>query len=239
MENQAERKFQRERHLTELLMRRLGVAATYLNPHAGARDETGVDVIAITEAGRIGVQVTELDPGDQPGRMRAAERKAADAARKNGNDIYWGWGQNDVSKVVAGIRRGIQRKSRMSHALGFQGVWLLASCGIPDLGSVTSTIVVTPWLTPEALTDATAGDLTRSCFDRAYVHSILGVEAALYEWTRERGIWMKAVAPLPPGTEAPSFFEVRDDQEWLADPEGKCQREIAKVLREIREGRIG
>ena len=50
-------KFIRERHLAGLLMERLGIGATeYLDPNAPPRQESGVDVLAITTVGRIGDQ---------------------------------------------------------------------------------------------------------------------------------------------------------------------------------------
>jgi hypothetical protein len=50
-------KFVRERHLAGLLMQRLGIGVTeYLDPNAPPRQESGVDVLAITTVGRIGDQ---------------------------------------------------------------------------------------------------------------------------------------------------------------------------------------
>jgi hypothetical protein len=69
------RKFAREKGLVELLMRRRGLSVDqYIDPQQEANDETGADVIAVIEGRRIGIQVTELDNGEKPGRARAAEK---------------------------------------------------------------------------------------------------------------------------------------------------------------------
>jgi hypothetical protein len=60
-------------------MQRLGLTPIeYRDPQAGghARDETGADVIAIIDASRIGIQVTDVDTGDSPGKARAARDQA-------------------------------------------------------------------------------------------------------------------------------------------------------------------
>ena len=59
-------KFARERHLVELLMRRLDHAVfRYSNPNDKPNVETGLDVVADTVLGRIGIQVTVLDTGSK------------------------------------------------------------------------------------------------------------------------------------------------------------------------------
>jgi hypothetical protein len=74
-------KFVREKHLVELLLKRLGFAASgYLDPNDASGVETGVDVIAIIAQKRIGIQVTELDTGSKAGKSRADEKKLASAA---------------------------------------------------------------------------------------------------------------------------------------------------------------
>ena len=229
-------KFVREKHLAELLMQRLGISVShYLDPNAGAGQETGVDVIAVTANGRIGIQVTELDTGSVLGRSRGEERKVAQQAS---GGVYSTWAQNDPAKVLEAIERSIARKSRMTQAAGFDDVWLLISCGIPELGSVGSTIVMTPSLDVAALNNVTLGQLSKSKYRRAFLHAVLGVEHALYQWKAHQGSWEKTTQDEPPGTQGPSFFEVTRDPEWLDDPKGKSDRELEKVLREIREGKI-
>ena len=69
-------KFVREKHLVKLLMGRVGVAPTqYLDPNAAAGRETGADVLALVGDHRIGIQVTEVDTGEIPGRSRANEKR--------------------------------------------------------------------------------------------------------------------------------------------------------------------
>ena len=56
----AAKRYERERSLVELLMRRFGRAVErYINPMEEVGDETGADVLAVEKGGnRIGVQVT-------------------------------------------------------------------------------------------------------------------------------------------------------------------------------------
>jgi len=66
----AKKKFEREMFLVDLLMRRLGLSAErYIDPK-NASDETGADVLAVVGGRQIGIQVTEVDTGDEPGRSR-------------------------------------------------------------------------------------------------------------------------------------------------------------------------
>jgi hypothetical protein len=88
-------KFVREKHLVELLLKRLGFAASgYLDPNDASGVETGVDVIAIIAQKRIGIQVTELDTGSKAGQARADEKKLAAGAGANGG-VYGAWAQNN------------------------------------------------------------------------------------------------------------------------------------------------
>jgi hypothetical protein len=137
-------KYVREKHLVELLMRRLGISALqYIDPNAERGQEAGVDVVAVVATGRIGIQVTELDTGSIQGRSRAQEKKAArDAERSNGG-VYSTWAQNDPAKVLESITRSISKKSVTTSIGGFHEFWLLISCGVPELGSVGSTFVMT------------------------------------------------------------------------------------------------
>ncbi len=106
-------KFETEKAKVALLMRRLGQTVDpYENPNTdrGAAGESGADVIAISSGRRIGVQVTDLDTGGQPGKSRAAESKLARDAQANGS-TYFMWVQNDPSKLGDAIARSVERKS--------------------------------------------------------------------------------------------------------------------------------
>jgi hypothetical protein len=116
---------------------------------------------------------------------------------------------------------------------------LLISAGLPELGAVVSSFVMTPWLSVESLNSATAAHLEGSRFDHVFFHPVLGVERALYHWSMQTRSWEKSVQTEPRGTEGPSFFDVINNPAWLSDPDGMCDREIEKVLAEIREGKIG
>jgi hypothetical protein len=223
-------KFIRERHLVELLMQRLGIAAQYVDAMAKVAEETGADVIAVTAKGRIGIQVTELDTGSVAGTARGEERKIARAAA---GGPYGTWGQHDPGVVFSAIRRSIARKAAMTPAGAFAEVWLLISCGIPEPGSIGSTFVYTPALKTAALNAETSGLLANSRYVEVFLHSVLGVERALYQWSRQSGSWTKTVQAVPPEIEGPSFFDVMQDAEWLRDPEASARARSRRFCRKF------
>jgi len=236
-------KFVREKHLVELLLPRLDIGpAEYLDPNAELRQEIGIDVVVICCIGRVGVQVTELDTGSVAGSSRREEKRTArETASPRG--VYGTWAQNDPATLMEALQRSVSRKARIIPTAGFDQVWLLISCGVPEIGSLGSTFIMSPWLDAEMLNAATGGLLEGSKYHRVFVHVILGVEQALYEWSRVRGAWVKTVQPDPCENQAPTFFELQEDQEslaeWLADPDGKTDREVEKVLEELRAGKRG
>jgi hypothetical protein len=235
-------KFIRERHLVELLMQRLGIPVSeYLNANVTERHETGVDVIAVTGQGHVGIQVTELDIGNLPGRSRGEEKKAARQAETSHGGVYPIWAQNNPAKVLDAIQCSVSRKSLITPSPDFTEVWLLISCGVPEAGSVGSTFVMTPWLDEVALNNSTSVLVSKSKYERVFSHATLGVERALFEWSAAEGSWRKTIQQEPLEMRGPSFFEVRDNPEcfadWLADCEGRADRETKKVLEELRSSR--
>lgn len=204
-------KFVREKHLAKLLMERLGVPGVqYLDPNALAGRETGADVLAVVAEYRIGIQVTEIDTGDTPGQSRSGEKKSAREGEARSGGVYGGWAQNDPTKILGAIGRAISRKVTIAerHAFSdFTEVWLLVSCGVPELGAVISTFIMTPWLNAEALNCATADQLAQSKYGRVFVHPVLGTEKALYQWT-EQSRWQKDVQPEDPRTRGPFVWDI-------------------------------
>jgi len=228
-------KYARERAWVELLMRRRGLTAeSYVDPNNEAGDETGADVIAIVSGRRIGIQLTELDTGDLAGQARASEKAAWRDAQKCGHSTYGSWAQNDPSKLVTAIARAV--KSKMQQIVGCNEAWLLISASVPELGTLASTFVITPWLPADALDVPTADHLAACNYARVFLHVIVGDEDALYVWSRG-GKWQKQMQQDHFGGQAKGFFELRDNpselQEWLTDPEGKTDREVDKVRREF------
>lgn len=196
-------KFVREKDLVERLMRRLALnVESYADPNANG-NETGADVLILCDGRRIGVQVTILDTGTEPGKAIAAEKTQAKAARKTHGGVYGGWGQTNPMPAISAA---IHRKSA-TDVSGFDEAWLLISCGVPDDGAIVSTFVMTHWLTAETLNAATSDMLSRSSYARAFLHPIIHLEDALYEWTRTQQ-WQKHVLPLP-GPSGPSFWDLQ------------------------------
>ena len=168
-------RFEREKHLTKLLMQRLGRSAVaYQNPNAHAGRETGADILVLDGDRRIGIQVTEIDTGPIRGRARAKERKAW---HDSGLTTYGDWAANNPNELLASIQAAIVGKVQKAQAYSFDefdDVWLLASAGVPEMGAITSTLIISPWLDAATLDAITLDFLARSKYDRAYLHCILG-----------------------------------------------------------------
>jgi hypothetical protein len=227
-------KFEMEMYRVKLLMQRLGLTVNeYEAPNSKASGgESGADVVVVCDGCRIGIQVTDLDTGEELGQARKAETRLARDAASRGS-TYGTFAQNDPGKVVAAIERNISRKARMSFA-GFDEFWLLLCCGVPEFGAIAATFVMTPWLDTGSLDNATLDKLARSKYSRAFIHAILGAEEkALYQWERSGG-WSKSTLPVPPEEQGPDFWQWKNDPELLSDPEGWRKREVERVLAELR-----
>jgi hypothetical protein len=208
-EDRAANHFEREKHLAKLLMQRLGWPAhDYHNPNANAGRETGADVLVVSDRGRTAIQVTEIDTGPVPGRARAAEKKDW---RDSGLATYGGWALNDRDELLGQIQRAIAHKVEIAerHSFDeFDDVWLLASAGVPEMGAVVSTLIISLGLDAAALDAVTLDCLARSKYERAYLHCILDVEHALYSWQRG-GRWEKEIQQGPAWMTGPSFWDVQ------------------------------
>jgi hypothetical protein len=226
--------FEKEKGRVMLFMQRLDLAPDeYRDPSADRAGETGADVVAVFGNRRIGIQVSDLDTGGVPGSARREESGLFRAAEARGGATYGTWAQNDPSRVMAAIVRSITRKSRMSCA-GFDEFWLLMCAGVPELGAIGATFVMTPWLTTEALDAETLQILVASKYSRAFIHVVLGVEEkAIYQWYRGTG-WSKSTIELPPSQRARDFWDYKNDPDLLNDPIGRREREIKRVLAELR-----
>lgn len=230
-------KLELERGRVALLMQRLGVIVDdYEDPNGKARaEESGADVVVVCNGHRIGVQVTDLDTGEELGKARQAEKCLERDAASRGLSTYLAWGQNDPAKVVAAIDRSVSRKARMSFA-GFDEFWLLLCCGVPELGAIASTFIMTPWLDTGSLDSATLDKLSRSKYSRAFIHAILGVEEkALYQWERG-GCWSKSTVLVAPEERGPDFWHYKNPEnepELHSDPLGWQEREIKRILSEF------
>ena len=199
--------FEREKHLVELFVRRQGWGPfEYYDPNAQAGRQTGADVLIVFGGRRIGIQVTEIDTGERRGRTRAKEMKDW---RDSNLSTYGTSAQSDTNKLLARITRDILGKVRKAENYTldeFDGVWLLASASIPEMGSLASTLVMSLGLHASALDAATLDHLSRSKYERAYLHCIVDVEHALYTW-QKGGRSEKQIQQEPP--QGPSFWDIQ------------------------------
>jgi hypothetical protein len=214
-------------------MERLGIVPdAYFDPNTTRAGETGADVIAIIDRRRIGIQVTDIDTGEVPGKARREETGLASDATARGS-TYGTWAQNDPGKILGSIVRSLTRKARMSFA-GFDEFWLLMCAGVPEWGAIGATSIMTLWVTTDALDAATLERLGASKYTRAFIHALLrGRGKALYKWHGGAG-WSKSTIELPPAQQAPDFWDYKNDPDLLNDPEGWCAREVKRVLAELR-----
>jgi hypothetical protein len=196
-------KFAREKELVERLVHRLGFAVDHYKDPNASGPETGVDVTIRSGGRRIGVQVTILDTGAVPGTAIAAEKAQARQALKFQGGVYGGWGESAPLDAIAAT---IAKKSIIDTS-GFDEVWLLVSCGIPEHGAIVSTFVLTNLLTVEALTTVTSPALSQSSYVRAFLHPITALEDVLYEWTPVKQ-WQKHVRTRQ-APEGPSFWDIQ------------------------------
>jgi hypothetical protein len=207
--DRASAQFEREKYLTELLMQRRGrLALDYHDPNADAGRETGADVLVVLDGRRRGIQVTEIDTGPVPGQARAKEKKVS---RDSGLATYGSWALNDRDDLLGRIQRAIAHKVEIAERHSFKefdSVWLLMSAGVPEMGAVVSTLIISPGLDVAALDAATLDCIARSKYERAYLHCILDVERALYSWQRG-GRWKKEVQQEPAWMTGPSFWDVQ------------------------------
>jgi hypothetical protein len=215
--------------------------ARYRDPNAEAGGETGADVLVeLTNACRIGIQVTMIDMGEQAGQSAAGERRLARAAQNQGSGVYATWVQNDPHKILAAIARSVCRKAEIAKRHDrtlFDELWLLMCTGVPEPGLIGATLAMTPWLDTVTLDEATLVELLGSNYSRAFLLPVLNVERALYSWEIGHS-WKKIVKPEPAWIKGPGIFEViAPGSEWLTDVEGTCDREVAKCLAEFQNRR--
>jgi hypothetical protein len=198
--------FTREKHLVQLLAQRRGwPEVEYYDPNTRDR-QTGTDVLVVSDGRKDGFQVTEIDTGRAKGRARNREIKAW---RNSGTSAYAIWGQSDPNMWLLAIREAIIGKVEIADRHDFKEfdyVHLLVSAGIPEMGSVASTLIISLGLNPNALDAATLDCLAGSKYDFAYIHSILDVEPAVYIW-QKGGRWEKQIQQEH--SQGPSFWDVQ------------------------------
>jgi hypothetical protein len=88
-----------EKGRVALLIQRLGlVVDEYEDPNGkGRADESGADVVVVCNGSRIGIQVTDVDTGEELGQARKAEKRLARDAASRGS-TYGTFAQNDQGR---------------------------------------------------------------------------------------------------------------------------------------------
>jgi hypothetical protein len=198
--------------------------------------ESGADVLAIIGGKRIGIQVTQIDNGyslpsvtDAPITGRGAEKRIARECQ-----TYAGFAENSSAKVVANIAAAIRPKA-LHRVTGFDRLWLLVAAGVPEIGSVISTFVLSAHLSPAHLDAATEGDLVQSSYDRAFLLPILGVERALFQWAKPSGPWHVEIEPdTVPSLSFDELMARALEAARSGDLDAWTDREVQKVLAEMR-----
>jgi hypothetical protein len=74
------------------------------------------------------------------------------------------------------------------------------------MGSLVSTLIISLGLDASMLDAATLDCLSRSKYERAYLHCIVDVDRALYSWQRG-GRWEKKITLEPAWTMGPTFWD--------------------------------
>ncbi len=223
----------REKDAVQRLAIILGMdVGEYLDPKHISAIESGADVVLVTaDWRRIAVQVTELDTGSIPGRARGKEVYLAGQASGR---PYATWVQNDVVAIEAAIRRAIRRKVKIAAKhdfTGYEEVWLLVWASVPQIGAIGSTFMP-PWTNGLNVEQASANLLSSSKYDRAFVLDTAGIGPPLYAWMRGRD-WAVHSSSRVAYTDRPSAFDVLSPgSDWLRDPEGTFERELAKCCEE-------
>src|SRR5215470_19681114 len=114
-------------------------------------------------------------------------------------------------------RPRLARPSFQCDTTAICSMWLLMCSGVPELGLVASTLLLTPWLDVDALNTTTSDQLARSKCSRAFILPIIGLECVLYCWTAKDG-WQKASYQDDPDSRGPRSWDVLNlDSEWLND----------------------
>jgi len=116
---------------------------------------------------------------------------------------------------------------------GFDEFWLLICCGVPTIGAVGSTFVMTPWLDASALDAATSSILQSSKYSQAFIHAILGTEEeALYQW-HCKGRWSKSTLSTEEQEGAYFSQSIKDPELWR-DPGEWFQRQLERAVEEAK-----
>jgi hypothetical protein len=184
-------KFQLESEIVDRFLRILGYPNFSLrDPNAPPATETGADVLVILDGKRYGVQVTVLhtDEGLDQSR-KGSEPRHQEAAFKNSTQPYAAWGNPNP---MAALKYRIAEKCQKTYPpSGFDEVVLLIVAGVPQMGAITSTLVLDLALQVNHMNAELAPILQRSRYGSAYLFNIMAIGGpSVYEWQPDRG-WRK------------------------------------------------
>lgn len=231
--------FIKEKDIVERLLQRLNQKYDELFDPKKSGQESGVDVgIRLPNGNIIGIQVTELDPHQEKGVARAKEKAIANA---NPDMPYSMWGQNNPTIAIQTLANSIKRKTEIAakHSFnGFDEIWLLVCSGIPELGAVVSTIMMTPWLLAEDMDSETYQILSKSKYDRCFFFPILGAEQVFYRWEKnskwEKFIRLEDINEIPRAAYVSGLTKAAKHGDWQ-EVDRLCDEECRNILSEMRQ----
>lgn len=176
-------KQQEELELADRLLAKLG----YTNAVLVADDRP--DVLAQINGKKIGIEVTVFH-ADEHKSAKGSDLRPAEKllANQSPNQTYAMWGESNPNpSLIKRIEDKIQ-KSSAYDASHCEQLWLLVSTGIPNPGSLVSTLAVPAFIEVTELNRLTHQALCNSPYAVAYIHMLL--PSALYSWSRNSQ-WQK------------------------------------------------
>jgi hypothetical protein len=167
------------------------------------------DVILNIDGRWIGVEVTELHPGD--GNSGSSVRKSEERGLRNGRTVQgFHWGDTKYPDAIG--RRLTEKIKRAANYKCDEGgaLWLLVACQISIPGRIAATHVVGEWLSLDDLKPFESA-LAASRYERAFIYLVRDGRA--FCWDRQSGWYHVAgkIASGPNNTAEPhSLWKVID-----------------------------
>ena len=205
---------------------------------AESRDPPEPDVLTCIDGQWIGIEVTQVHPDTRSSGYGSKLRQSEEGYARQEAPYGLLIDPDPTEAAIAVITEKATKSTSYDVAHNGQ-LWLLVAYAIPGIGQVASTYVLPGRLVPAL--DATAPQLGRSRFAKAYVHAIMRDE--LFEWTKTSG-W-RSVGPVSLEADrhnkAWDLFDRQRDDEFMqrmfasqGNDEDALNAEIQAALTEVR-----